>query len=151
MKREYIKYDLYPVRAAKDDSTAAVRETYPTPAKFEAAETALLNPHEFKLIKDSRLILYEKDISVKEPGEKKNNKFIAYIQFTSSADLSTAQTKDSPLNLSTIQPKNLSFLTRFLFQCCSYVSLVQNIPTIFCGYMWTIGWRKSQTEGEMAG
>ncbi|EHS62957.1 uncharacterized protein PGTG_22728 [Puccinia graminis f. sp. tritici CRL 75-36-700-3] len=148
MKREYVKYDLYPVRHAKNASTEEVRKTHPTPEEFEAAETALLDRGQFTLIKDGRLVLYEKDVSVLKPGEKRKHKFIAYIEFTSSAYLTT---EDGPHKLSTIQLENLSFLSHFLFQCRNYISTVQSVAKIFRGYMWTIGWRKSQTEGEMAG
>ncbi|KAA1099838.1 hypothetical protein PGT21_022391 [Puccinia graminis f. sp. tritici] len=71
--------------------------------------------------------------------EKPKCTFIPYIQFTRSEDLSEEDKND------------LDFITTFLYDSTQFVNPVDLIRKIFRGKMWTIGWRKSQTRGEVAG
>ena len=134
MKRHYIPYNLYPEREPSDKSTKAIRSTHPTISEFQAAESALLDCSQFTLIDHGRLVLYEIDKS-----NDKKHKFIAYIPFTRSS------------NLPEKEIDNLNFLTKFLITSRSYISSVNSLCKIFSGRMCSIVWRKSQTEGEMAG
>ncbi|KAI9616825.1 hypothetical protein KEM48_005071 [Puccinia striiformis f. sp. tritici PST-130] len=130
MTRAYKAFHLYP-----DDTRK------PTQAEVNDAEKMVLDPKLFKLIDYGRLVLYEKQIPKKDAPpteEPEPDKFIAYIEFTTSEEL--AEKDKDKLNL----------VTTYLHESKSYVSTVDS-SRIFCGKMWTIGWRKSQTSGEMAG
>ncbi|EFP91901.1 uncharacterized protein PGTG_17928 [Puccinia graminis f. sp. tritici CRL 75-36-700-3] len=74
-----------------------------------------------------------------EKSDKPVDTFIAYIHFTPSEELSQQDKED------------LNYVTTFLHQSQKFVNVIQLPQKIYCGNMWTIGWRKPQTEGEMAG
>ncbi|EFP83003.1 uncharacterized protein PGTG_09971 [Puccinia graminis f. sp. tritici CRL 75-36-700-3] len=76
-----------------------------------------------------------------KPDQPKKPKcaFIAYIQFTPSEELTEEDKHD------------LNSITTFLHNSRGFVKPVNLLRKIFRGRMWTIGWRKSQTTGEMAG
>jgi hypothetical protein len=81
--------------------------------------------------------------SQKEDESTKSDKpvdtFITYIHFTPVEELSQ-QDKD-----------NLNYVTTFLHESQKYVNNIQLPQKMICGNMWTIGWRKPQTKGQMAG
>jgi len=133
MYRPYQHQDLYPVRKPQSNSTADIKATHPTKEEFEAVDSKLLDPNQFTLISNGRLCLYQIN-----PLDKDDKKFIAYIQFTRSDELSQEEVHD------------INFTTEFLHESKEFVSTVKS-RKIFRGKMWTIGWRKSQTKGEMAG
>ncbi|EFP83009.1 uncharacterized protein PGTG_09977 [Puccinia graminis f. sp. tritici CRL 75-36-700-3] len=74
-----------------------------------------------------------------QKSDKPVDTFIAYIHFTPSEELSQQDKED------------LHYVTTFLHQSRKFVNVIQLPQKIYRGNMWTIGWRKPQTEGEMAG
>ncbi|OAV91366.1 hypothetical protein PTTG_28010 [Puccinia triticina 1-1 BBBD Race 1] len=73
----------------------------------------------------------------KDPFDE--DQFIAYIEFTTSEDLSQEDLA------------NVQFVAAFLQKSKKFVGKVQSVCKIFRGWMLSIGWRKSQTPGETAG
>jgi hypothetical protein len=67
-------------------------------------------------------------------NEPPQPKFIAYIQFTPSEELTEEEKED------------LNFIANYLDNNRKYVSTVSSPRKILRGHMWSIGWRKSQTE-----
>ncbi|OAV96436.1 hypothetical protein PTTG_26391 [Puccinia triticina 1-1 BBBD Race 1] len=177
MRRSYNPLPLYPVCKPTGKSRSEIRATHPTISEFTAAEKMILDPSIYTLIFYVQVVLYEKaesqpktnkdtenciksttpikpetspphknpaTTSEPEPSDqsepkKPANRFIAYIQFTPYKDLSADEIDD------------LNFLTTYLNKARTYVNTVDSLKKIFCGLMWTIGWRKSQTHAETAG
>ncbi|KAA1104747.1 hypothetical protein PGT21_031102 [Puccinia graminis f. sp. tritici] len=161
MRREHIRLDLYPKYPPLDKTNEGQRATHPTPANYKAAEEQILK--DFTLLTYSRLPLYERPpkdtptikqeesqvpvqnfVVTNEPSEPDKPKkpkciFIAYVQFTPSEEL-TEEDK-----------YNLNSLTTFLHNSQNFLNPVNLLRKIFCCRMWTIGWCKSQTTGEVAG
>ncbi|PLW35338.1 hypothetical protein PCANC_19857 [Puccinia coronata f. sp. avenae] len=127
MQRPYNKFDLYPVESPQ----------HPNPAHYRKADNILRDPESFTLIDHGRLVLYEKDMSESKP-EEKNHKFIAYIEFTPSEELTQEDVHE------------LNFFTRFLRRAQDFIGTVSS-TRIFHGTMWTIGWRKAYIHGKILG
>ncbi|PLW41834.1 hypothetical protein PCASD_05566 [Puccinia coronata f. sp. avenae] len=127
MRRPYNKFDLYHVESPQ----------HPNPAHYRKADNILRDPESFTLIDHGRLVLYEKDMSESKP-EEKNHKFIAYIEFTPSEELTQEDVHE------------LNFFTRFLRRAQDFIGTVSS-TRIFHGTMWTIGWRKAYIHGKILG
>ncbi|KAI9602528.1 hypothetical protein H4Q26_001818 [Puccinia striiformis f. sp. tritici PST-130] len=112
MTRAYKAFHLHP-----DDTQK------PTQAEVNDAEKMVLDPKLFKLIDYGRLVLYEKQIPKKDAPpteEPEPDKFIAYIEFTTSEEL--AEKDKDKLNL----------VTTYLHESKSYVKA---LLMFYIGYL----------------
>ncbi|WAR63832.1 hypothetical protein PtB15_17B433 [Puccinia triticina] len=141
MRRGYNPVRLYLLPKPVDSSYKEIKKTHPTQAEYEAAEKNI--QENFTKLNYGKILLLEKESS---PAVSETNKdpfdedqFIAYIEFTTSEDLSQEDLAD------------VQFVAAFLQKSKKFVGKVQSVCKNFRGWMLSIGWRKSQTPGKTAG